>query len=227
MRDLYEELLNSEVKYSEKLIVQLIRLNRERYGEIKNITKKIIFFMMKKIILRGVIQFVSINKNRFNDTPYEKKDMVIEIYLVFENCLAGFDLEKNKNFYLYFNSAVSRRISRMANYKSMYNSDHRKISLDLEFGNSADGETITMKDFLSSSIPENNGSVDITDHKDIFYMGFTEVEINVMKSLYNRDTEESVLRDNNLTKKELKNLISKIKKELGDRYEIEQCDNTR
>ncbi len=199
----------SKIKYKEKILVQLIKLNIKRHGQVSIDTKKIIFFMMKKIVIKGVNQFMYTNANRFNDTPYEENDIVHEIYFTFERCINNYDISKNKSFYLFFNSAVSRRMSRMSNYKSNYDPNHKKISMDVSYGNNEDGNETTLKDFVANVTPENNGSTDITDSNDLFYFGFEQIDINIMKSLYNKETTEFMMRESNLTNKELKERIKR------------------
>jgi len=77
---------------------------------------------------------------------------------------------------------------------------------------------VTLKDFVANTSKNNDGLSDITNPDSVFYLGFSMVEINIMKAIYNQETNESIMRENCLNKKELKVLIDKIKQELGDRY---------
>lgn len=173
--------------------------------------------MLRKIVLKGVNQFISTCNNRGVQTPYEREDIVIEVYFVFEKCLEKFDTGLDKNFYLYFNSAVARRMTRMANYKSTYDPDNVKLSLDEEIG-SEDGDKVTRKDFISDDNVLQGMPCDLTNNEDIIYLGFKEVDIVIMKSLYNKETRESISRQTGLNRKQLKERIDYIKRELGDRY---------
>lgn len=218
---LYEELQQSNSKYNDKLISELIISNRKNSGEISRRTKKIIFFMMKRIILKGVSQYFNTNNKRGITTPYENEDIIIEIYFVLEKCMTSFTPELNKNFYLYFNSAVARRITRMCNYKSTFDPNYKKISLDKEYGNNKDGTRSTLKDYISNKSEENYGSLDMSDLDDLFFVGFNQTDKSIMISLYNKETLGQIEERFDLTREELKNRIKIIKKQLGDKYGIE------
>lgn len=215
---LYEKILRSKVGYNQRVISNLIKSNRNKYGEVRPKTKYLIFFMMKKIILKGVNQFFMTNESRSNDTPYEKDDIVAEIYLVFQKCIEGYNVDMDKNFYLYFNTAVSRRMSRMCNYKSTYNPNHKKTSYDIVYGNADDGTPITMKDFIPNKAPEISGSVDITNPKDIFFLGFDEMDHAIMMCLYNKESRDVMVEETGLSRREIKIRIERIKIELKERY---------
>lgn len=192
---LLEELQESTATYSPTVVSDLIDSNRARYGCVKPDTKKILFFMMKRIVLRGAIAFFNINKNRNNDVYYEIDDLVNELYMTLDNCANRFDTSKGKDFYLYFNSAVSKRVSRMANYKRVNN-------MEISFSK-FDGQGGDEDDDRYRGIADNVAIMDFNDGvfwDDLNSIGLNAKQTALVQSLNDVDKKREILRENGLNR---------------------------
>ena len=79
---LLEELESAQIRYSPTIVRDLINSNRKRYGCVQPRTKKILYYMMRRIVIRGAITYLNINKKRGNDSYYGVEDILNEIYIV-------------------------------------------------------------------------------------------------------------------------------------------------
>ncbi len=206
---LYEELKNSNFPYSPTVIRDLIDSNYNRYGYVKPVTKRIIFFMMRRIILRGIATYININRNKRNETPYEVEDMVNEIYFILDKCTGKFDTRLRKDFYLYFSSAVSRRVSRMAKYKEVDND----VMTFTKYGSQiSDDEELLVEELLEDRKKSKDDEGEFMDYVDS--IDWTEQEAGVLESLKNERSVRDLMRENGITRKEYAETMEDIKEKL-------------
>ena len=201
---LLEELEKATVKYSPTIVRDLINSNRKRYGCVQPRTKKILYFMMRRIVVRGAITFMNINKNRNNDTYYSVEDILQELYFTLHHCSDLFDTALGKDFYLYYNSSVSRRINRMSNYKRVNNREMCFTRLENDDDDRSFDDMFVDK-FIRYDFSEN------MFWEDVQNLGFSYQEQGLIKSIYNSEKIKSVCEENNITRAEYNKAITNFK----------------
>jgi len=211
--NLIEQLRTSNYKYSPTVVRDLLKSNRSRYGYVRPETKKIIFFMMRRIVLKDTAKYFGINKQRNNDVVEVADDIVNELYIVLSNCCDKFDTDSGKDFYLYFNSAAARRIARLANYKRVNNGEMTFSKLSSYI--SEDGV----------NIESNIDDISTTDHtfenvvwSDIANIELTEQEITLLNCLYSTDKTKDVVKSTGMTRSEIKQVRTTIQEKINTTY---------
>lgn len=204
------ELKNMNFPYSPTIVRDLIIQNKEKYGYIKPITKKIIFFMMRRIVLRGVVTYSNINKNRGNEVVRNDDDMVNELYFVLDKCVDKFDVDRNKDFYLYFSSSVSRRVSRMSNYKKVVDGEITFSKYESQFDSTANGFTID--ELFADKFIQNDGENDFFEF--IENIDFDDIEKKVLESIKQGRGVKDIQNENNINKKQLDGVMTRIRNKI-------------
>ncbi|MDA7514226.1 hypothetical protein N8508_00395 [bacterium] len=203
------ELKNMNFPYSPTIVRDLIIQNKEKYGYIKPITKKIIFFMMRRIVLRGVVTYSNINKNRGNEVVRNDDDMVNEIYFVLDKCVDKFDVDRNKDFYLYFSSSVSRRVSRMSNYKKVVDGEITFSKYESQFNGD---EQLTVDELFADKTIKNDGDSDFFEF--IENVDFDNIERKVLESIKQGRGVKDIQNENNINKKQLDGVMIRIRNKI-------------
>ena len=206
---LYEELKDTNFPYSPTVVRDLIDSNFKRYGYVRPLTKRIIFFMMRRIVLRGVATFLNINRNRSNDTVYDTEDMVAEIYFVLDKCVEKFDTRLKSDFYLYFSSAVSNRVRRMSNYKNINNDE---ISFTKYGSQVSDDNEILVEELLEDRKVSNDGEGEFLAYVES--IDWTEEEAGVLESLRNERCVRDAMRENGMSRQEYEDTMESIREKL-------------
>jgi len=207
---LLEELKNTNFPYSPSIVEDLIRHNNKTWGHVKPVTKKIIFYMMKRVILRGVAIFFNINRNRNNEVYYDEEDMVTELFFILNKCVDMFDVDRNKDFYLYFNSSVSRRVSRMANYKKINNDEITFTTLEKQI--SKEDSDMCLDDVIEGTMNyelENNDFLEYIDSID-----WDLIEVGVIDSMKRGRGVRDIMAENKLSKSGYEQMIRRIRDKL-------------
>ena len=211
---LLEELKNTNFPYSPTIVRDMIDANFEKYGYVRPETKMIIFYMMKRVVLRGAVTFFNINKNRKNDVNYEMDGLVNELYMVLSNCTEKFDTRQKKDFYLYFSSSVSRRVSRMANYKKINNDE---ITFT-KYGNTiSNDEDVEVEEMLEDKqIQEHRTDNEFKDY--IQALDLDEMERGVVNSIVNDRSVRDTLMENGISRVEYDEVMEILKYKLKGLY---------
>lgn len=166
--------------------------------------------MLKKIVLRSTETYTTINKRRRNETPYEKEDIVNEMFLeVLEVCCKKYDTSKYTDFSIYFNRAVSNRIVRMCNYKSIYNEDLKYVSMDNSIGGD-DEYNNTLKDVLTNTKSNKQYNENLF-WDGIKNSGFNPKEIKVIRCIYDNEKIRDIKKSLKITSVEYWEIHNKIK----------------
>lgn len=209
---LLQQLESKEIPYTPTVVYDLIRSNRSKYGAVQPEAKQVIFFMMKRIVIRGATKFIMINRNRRNEvTFYTIEDIIQELYIVLNRCVDIFDTEKNMDFYFYYNRAVDNRVIRIANYKRVKrsgkpfsdviseNSDEKDIEIERLFGDEVYVET-HIEEFFWQEIESK----------------YNKKEVDLMKSMLRNHKITDVIKETNMSKSEFnkrrEDIIQKLKK---------------
>jgi len=195
--------------YSPTIVRDLIIQNKEKYGYVKPITKKIIFFMMRRIVLRGVVTYSNINKNRGNEVVRNDDDMVNELYFVLDKCVDKFDVDRNKDFYLYFSSSVSRRVSRMSNYKKVVDGEITFSKYESQFNGD---EQLTVDELFADKTIQNNSDSDFFEF--IENVDFDNIERKVLESIKQGRGVKDIQNENNINKKQLDGVMVRIRNKI-------------
>ena len=203
------ELKNMHFPYSPTIVRDLIIQNKEKYGYVKPITKKIIFFMMRRIVLRGVVTYSNINKNRGNEVVRNDDDMVNELYFVLDKCVDKFDVDRNKDFYLYFSSSVSRRVSRMSNYKKVVDGEITFSKYESQFNGD---EQLTVDELFADKTIQNNSDSDFFEF--IENVDFDNIERKVLESIKQGRGVKDIQNENNINKKQLDGVMVRIRNKI-------------
>ena len=201
---LLEELESAQIRYSPTIVRDLINSNRKRYGCVQPRTKKILYYMMRRIVIRGAITYLNINKNRGNDSYYGVEDILNEIYIVLHHCSDKFDTSLGKDFYLYFNSSVSRRINRISNYKRVNN---RELCFSRLERDDDDRDYDEMLEDRFSKYDFNEAMF----WRDVNNLNFTDKERSLIRSIYDTDKIKSVCEENNITRSEYNKAVKNLK----------------
>lgn len=215
---LYERLQASEYKYSPTIVRDMIASNREKYGRVKPKTKEIIFLMMKRVVLRGAITFMNIQKNRNNDTCYEMEDIIMELYMTFSRACDLFNTESDKDFMLYFNSAVSRRVSRMSNYKHIRNDEMSFTYYENQYDD----------DEISDVLENDMGQMDFNSDmfwEDLGKIGLSEDQMDLVWSVFTIPKKREILHKHGLNRKQFAEQIEGITKLIKTNYYGERSDS--
>ena len=117
MSTIQQQLEESDLSYKPRVVTELIRSNRALYGGVKKSTKRIIFFMTKRATIRGANKYLAIQENRGNNEFLTMDDIIMDLYIVLDKCINGYDTESNNDFYYYYNKAINNFISRKSNYR--------------------------------------------------------------------------------------------------------------
>lgn len=206
---LHEEIQNSNFPYSPTVVVDMIDSNYLKYGYVRAATKKVIFFMMRRVVLRGVAKFVNTNKNRSNDTTFGSDDIVSELYMVLSNCVDKFDTRLKKDFYFYFNSSVSRRVGRISDYK-IVNNDEITFSRYQTYI-SPEGE-INVEEFLEDKSYVRGNEGEVMDY--INSIPWLDKEHGVLESLKQGRGVNDVMRENGINKAEYVSIMQSIRSKI-------------
>lgn len=211
---LIDQLRTSNLKYSPTIVRDLIDSNRAKYGYVKPVTNKMIFFMMKRIVLRGATAFINIIKNKPGETQFDIEDAVTELYMVLDKCTKNYDTKQGKDFYLYFNTAVSRRISRIAGYSRMKKGEvaFSKVSKYTD-----DENGFTIEDMVEGTCEMHEVS-DTLLWEDIGKLNLTTDQQRLIQMVYSTDKTKDILKEMGLTRGEYRQEMSEIQTIIKDTY---------
>jgi hypothetical protein len=101
----------------------------------------LLFRRMNKIIVKNINNFYFFIKNYDKECLYTKDDLVGECYIIFQKCVAGFNIRKGKDFHWFLNKSLTRGLMRILekNYlkhlkieRSDYSGVNLKCEIDLD-----------------------------------------------------------------------------------------------
>lgn len=214
---LLQELEKSSYKYSPTVVKDLIRSNRKSFGFVKPETKKVIYFMMKRVIIRGVHKFFVMQKNRGNDTYLSEGDITNELYIILDSCVNKFDTESGKDFYLYYNKAVNNRVDRIANYK-------RNIEPNISFSSITvkDNEGMDYNPLLESGAhtSKQHLSMDMV-LEEIMKIDLTEMEREVLVMLSETNKVNDIRDELGISLHEYKLSVESLKVKISNSKNLE------
>lgn len=195
----YRSMVNMSERnlYTAKGAYRCVILVKHCSKEHKVVDSKLeLFKLLSTIIVKNIENFFYLAKNYDHDKIFHsKEDLVGEAYLVLEQCLKNFDTRRGKQFYLYYNKALTRAFLRIIDRSYQKHSGTIRIKPEYE-----------SHVFQSPARPE---TADFTD----FYLdaaGLTDEQQRVVKSKLNKQRIQEFLDDNpDIT-------WNKYFKELGD-----------
>lgn len=164
---------------------------------------------MKRIVLRGVVTFFNINRNKRNEVPYEMEDLVNEIYMVLDICAEKFDTKLKNDFYLYFSRSVSNRVSRMAKYKKL---DNDEITFSRYASMMSTEEDVDVEGLLEDKHVVSDDSQEFMEHLN--NMQWTDLERGILDSIQAGRSVRDILGENNITRTEYDDALQKIQMKL-------------
>jgi hypothetical protein len=120
---LFNSLRNSKIRYDEdKVRSSLVVIRYAKSTRITSAHKKNILYSLSDIIVKNVNNFFNLIRHADECRKlHEKDDIVGECYVILEKCIAKFDIARNKNFFWYYNKALSMGLFRLA--KRVYKPD--------------------------------------------------------------------------------------------------------
>lgn len=121
MASLYTQLKNSSIRYDEDKVKNcLIVIRNSKNDKLVEKSKMLIYNSLSNIIVKNVNNFFNLIKRvEAHRVLHERDDIVTECYVILNKCIKNFDVNSGKNFFFYFNKALSLGLHRLAkkNYK--------------------------------------------------------------------------------------------------------------
>ena len=202
--------------YNEKILVDLIYENREKFGGVTTKAGLIIWSMCSNIIDRGIRFFRKTlfqkNENRFysKKTIYSDDDIANDLFVnVFCDVLVKYKKEKG-TFRYFLNNAVNYRISRLILHEGK-SGITRAENLKLNIEKDIHLNIYDNRRYLSMEY-------DFLDF-DLKNCGFTDMEINLVKDLisgYKDKDIPALCLKYNTTSAEFREIKKRIKKIYSD-----------
>jgi hypothetical protein len=120
---LFNTLRNSQVRYDEDNVRRsLVVIRHAKSSRLINAHKENIMMALSQIIVKNVNNFFNLVRHTEEcRLLHEKDDIVGECYMMLEKCLQKFDINRNKNFFWYYNKSLSMGLFRLA--KRVYKKD--------------------------------------------------------------------------------------------------------
>lgn len=113
MSNLENTYFKKNYRYRVKFVNKCLKIIRcsEKESRI-NAYKNLLFKMMKDIVKKNIANYLNLLRNaEVKDVP-ARDELVSECYIIFDKCVSGFTINKNHNFYFYFNKSLSRNFYR-------------------------------------------------------------------------------------------------------------------
>lgn len=105
--------ISDKIEYDAALARKCIILaNNCKKQRISDESKIILFKMLSKIVIKNIENFFSLVKI-YDNVLHTKNDLVGDAFFVLMNCINGFDIKLNKQFYFYYNKALTRAFIRI------------------------------------------------------------------------------------------------------------------
>lgn len=201
---LYRSLLDSKVKYSEKMVRRSLIVIRHSSNErLVEKHKRFIFECSCKIIVRNTNNFFNLIKNvECGQVIHEKDDIVNECFLIMNKCLSKFNLkEKKYKFYFYVNKSISQGLYRMK--ERNYGLSTGKYS----YINAGDVVEYEKKTFTH-----------INNYPLFLEKNFSNKEILLMQSKLQEEKIEDFIIKAEITKSEYYRILKSVKSKIGKKY---------
>ena len=142
---------------------------------------KLVFFMMKKLIVKNIMNYLKIADNSpVTDNCMGKMEMQAEAYIILDKCISNFDIKASSDFYYYYNKSLARNFYRMFDREYRRNNKHSDYSTHAKIVKQ------------SSTNHDNNYDVDFI----ISQLGLSEIEKRVVNSKLIRETKDNFLSNN-------------------------------
>lgn len=104
----------NDYHYKAKFVNKYIAIIRFSKDEKRiNAYKNLVFRMMKDIVKKNISNYLNLLQGTYRkDTLPERDELVADCYIIFDKCLEKYIINKNYNFYFYFNKSLSRNFFR-------------------------------------------------------------------------------------------------------------------
>lgn len=113
MSNLENTYFKKNYRYRVKFVNKCLKIIRYSEKESRiNAYKNLLFKMMKDVVKKNIANYLNLLRNaEVKDVP-ARDELVSECYIIFDKCVSGFTINKNHNFYFYFNKSLSRNFYR-------------------------------------------------------------------------------------------------------------------
>lgn len=113
MSNLENTYFKKNYRYRVKFVNKCLKIIRYSGKESRiNAYKNLLFKMMKDVVKKNIANYLNLLRNaEVKDVP-ARDELVSECYIIFDKCVSGFTIDKNHNFYFYFNKSLSRNFYR-------------------------------------------------------------------------------------------------------------------
>jgi hypothetical protein len=186
--------------YKAKFVNKCIAIIRFSKDEKRvNAYKNLVFKMMKDIVKKNISNYLKLLKNTYRkETLPERDELVADCYIIFDNCLNKYIINKKYNFYFYFNKSLSRNF-------------FRKYQKEMQRNN---GVEITEALVAVNCEFHDNSKPDTTELLMI-HLGLVELEIRICRSRMLGQKMSEFLEENiDVTNNQYLKSLKKIKKVL-------------
>lgn len=113
MSNLENTYFRKNYKYRVKFVNKCIKIIRYSGKESRiNAYKNLLFKMMKDVVKKNIANYLNLLRNAEIKNVPARDELVSECYIIFDKCVSGFTINKNNNFYFYFNKSLSRNFYR-------------------------------------------------------------------------------------------------------------------
>jgi hypothetical protein len=167
--------------------------------------KILAFILSSKIIIKSINNFFSLIKNsefEKNNIVHEEQDIMIECFIVFENCVKNLKISKIKYFPFYLNNALNRAIFRI------YNKSYNKYQGTIQ--NTDDNEKYLLDRIKGDVIKINTFDIDL--------MCLSDFELQIVESRYVCEKAKEFCDRTNTSMALYKETLEIIKKKLEHEY---------
>lgn len=207
---LLEEMDRSDLTYKPTVVRDMIKSNREQFGFVKRSTKKIIFFMTKRAALRGAAKYLKIQDNRNNDEFLTMEDIVVDIYIVLDRCVDKYDVNSQKDFYLYYNKAINNFVNRKAGYKR-FKEPH--ISFQMFETTDKEGDSMNVAESLAAVNMER--AEEYVVEEMLRYTNLNDKERDLIVTITQTEKTTDIMSDLNISLDEYKDTLQSIRNKIS------------
>lgn len=163
------------------------------------------FILSSKIIVKSINNFFSLIKNsefEKNSIVHEEHDIMIECFIVFENCVKNLKVSKVKYFPFYLNNALNRAVFRI------YNRSYNKYQGTVQ--NTTENEAYVMDKIKGDQMKINTFDIDLRE--------LTELEMEIAESKYRCEKPKEFCDRTGVALATYKEAFDSLKEKLKNEY---------
>lgn len=204
---LYKDLQRKSIQYSEQGVrrsIVVIRISKNKRLLDKH--KEFLLRSCSTIIVRNVNNFFNLIQNvESGQKIHTQDDIVMECYIILNNCVEKFDLELESKFYFYLNKSLAQGLHKIIekNYDKKFGRD---VYLDINVVCNYKQESFSVNDSNPLLLDKN----------------FTKSEVLLMQSKIQEEQPESFCGKLGITRNEYYNLLKSIKNKLEMNYFVKK-----